>query len=268
MFKKKDETVSPRIGVSTAERGGVAAWIFFWINIWLAGGIPLRITTANPRSVRELDGLVIGGGADIDPALYGEEKLSDMLEKSRDAGSRSSSAIKRLLKAGVAVLAYLLRRVMGLKEAPKDARLRDELEVSLIREALQRNIPLLGVCRGMQLINVVLGGSLHQEVADVYEDVKNVRSVLPYKVVNVKKGSLLFQALGRTDPRVNAIHHQSINKVGRSLKVVAESDSGMVQAIESMENSFVLGVQWHPEYLIQYKSQRKIFSVLINKSCN
>ncbi|MFW5499865.1 MULTISPECIES: gamma-glutamyl-gamma-aminobutyrate hydrolase family protein [unclassified Maridesulfovibrio] len=256
----------PHIGVSTPARGGMAAWLFFWLNIRLAGGVPDRITPDNYHAQRKFDGLIIGGGADIDPALYGEDKLKEILEKSGFGNFRFRDIPRKVFQSLVAVLAFGLRKILGMKQAPGEDRKRDALEVMLINEALENDTPLLGVCRGMQLINVVKGGSLHQEIADVYEDVSNPQTVLPYKKISVKDDSMLADVLGRTSPYVNALHHQSINEVGQELEVVAECDAGIIQAVEGRNNSFLLGVQWHPEYLVQYRSQRRIFKALVNAS--
>lgn len=260
------EQSPPRIGVSTPARGGMAAWIFFWLNIRLAGGVPDRITPENYHAQRKFDGLIIGGGADIDPALYGEEKLKEIFDKSGSADFRIRDIPRKILLSAVAVLAFGLRRILGLKHAPGESRKRDALEVTLIRRAFENDIPMLGICRGMQLINVVKGGSLHQEIADVYEDVSNPRTVLPHKKISIKKDSMLAEVLSRTSPYVNALHHQSINEVGQDLEVVAECDAGIIQAVEGRSNRFLLGVQWHPEFLVQYRSQRRIFTALVNAS--
>ncbi|WP_320006202.1 gamma-glutamyl-gamma-aminobutyrate hydrolase family protein [Maridesulfovibrio sp.] len=262
------DPLPPRIGVSTPTRGGLAPWIFFWLNIRLAGGIPDRITPDNYNEQREFDGIIISGGADIDPALYGEEKLKEIFEKSGSTHFRLRDIPRKVFLSSVAVLTFGLRRILGLKEVPGADRKRDDLEVSLINHALENEIPMLGICRGMQLINVVMGGSLHQEIADVYEDVSNPKTVLPHKRISIKSGSMLADVLGKTSTYVNSLHHQSINEVGQELDVVAECDAGIIQAVEGRKKRFLLGVQWHPEFLVQYGSQRRIFNALVTACTN
>ena len=266
----------PRIGVCTPHRGGLIPWIFFWLNIRLAGGTPVRITPHRPLPQREettrpmLDGLIVGGGADIAPNMYGEKEQLAIKINTSIGSATLAQYFYRWLLLGIAFLMYILRRVCGLKQSPqtakKEAHKRDALEAPLIQAALEHNIPVLGVCRGMQLLNVVLGGTLHQEIADVYEDVRHPYTVLPHKRIKIQRCSKLAHILRRTTTKVNALHHQSINKLGEGLCIVAQSQSGIVEAIETQGTAFVLGVQWHPEFMIQFKSQRRIFHALVDAS--
>lgn len=250
-----------RIGVSTSEKGGTIPWMFFGLNVLLAGGVPFRITPDNPATVDDLDGLIIAGGADIAPKLYGAESSKKILKEAKQA-VKSEVWLRKLIRLAAGGGVYLLRRFFGLKQALGDTGRRDELEYYLIRSALEKRVPLLGVCRGMQLLNVVLGGTLYQEIADVYEDVSHPYTVLPYKAVRIQDGSMLGRILGRNTVRVNSMHHQAVDRIGSGLKVVAEDNLGIIEAIE-MEDGFTLGVQWHPEFLVQYKSQRNIFKDLV-----
>ena len=140
---------------------------------------------------------------------------------------------------------------------------RDTLEKSLIKEALSRQIPILGICRGAQLLNVYLGGTLHQDIQDFYEEVPQVNSVLPRKKISVTPNSLLSKILQTENCLVNALHHQAIELLGDTLQAVAKEGNGIIQAIESTSYPFLIGVQWHPEYLLQYKNHRLVFKSLI-----
>ena len=163
---------------------------------------------------RHLDGLVLQGGADVSPTSYGEEPL-----EAEWAGDR----------------------------------LRDEYEIELVHEFVEAGKPVLGVCRGLQLINVAFGGTLYQDLreqfphsvphlTDRYE--KNLHSV------SFEPGSSLARLYpGIADARVNSIHHQAIKTLGRNLRAEAHSQpDGVVEAIRHSGTGFVLGVQWHPEF--------------------
>lgn len=163
---------------------------------------------------RHLDGLVLQGGADVSPTSYGEEPL-----EAEWAGDR----------------------------------LRDEYEIELVHEFVEAGKPVLGVCRGLQLINVAFGGTLYQDLreqlphsvphlTDKYE--KNLHSV------SFEPGSSLARLYpGVADTRVNSIHHQAIKTLGRDLRAEAHSQpDGVVEAIRHSGTGFVLGVQWHPEF--------------------
>ncbi|GKT30663.1 putative multi-domain containing protein, partial [Aduncisulcus paluster] len=124
---------------------------------------------------------------------------------------------RKAFQSSVAVLAFGLRKILGLKRAPGEARERDALEAMLIREALENDIPLLGVCRGMQLINVVKGGSLHQEIADVYEDVSNPQTVLPHKKYQSKKIACWQRCSAELLPMLTRFITSQSMKLGRDL---------------------------------------------------
>ncbi|MCG5515924.1 MULTISPECIES: gamma-glutamyl-gamma-aminobutyrate hydrolase family protein [Ectothiorhodospira] len=251
----------PRIGVTGPDRGGVAAWIMTWWAIWRAGGKAIHITPGRPRSCRELDGLVIGGGADVDPSLYGQDPLSLIREiDATEIGWR-----QRILGFVLYPLLWLLRRVLYTKRHGGDAD-RDRLERTLILEALDQGLPMLGICRGMQLLNVVCGGTLHQNLEGFYQEHPQVRSVLPRKVVTLTEGSRIAELTGAEPLSVNALHNQAVADLGQDLVVAAREASGVIQAIESRSASLILGVQWHPEYLPQKSRQRRLFQGLVESS--
>ena len=257
-----------RIGVCTSDEGGTVPWIFFWLNIRIAGGSPFRITPEKPASIEALDGLIVAGGADIAPDLYGKDNYSKKITEQAKQAVKEKFWMKEMMSLALGVGTYILRRIFGLTHAPAEAAKRDQLEAPLINKAVKRGVPVLGVCRGMQLLNVVMGGTLHQEIADIYEDVSHPYTVLPYKTIMVHKKSLLERLVGKSKIRVNAMHHQAVNKVAAGLSVVAEDKHGIIEAIEFQNNCFAIGVQWHPEFLLLSKSQRNIFRGLVMAAQN
>jgi len=171
----------------------------------------------SPREVLEqIDGLLLTGGGDVDPALYGEARHPTV----HDA------------EPG-----------------------RDTFEIDLAQRAMDADVPMLAICRGAQLLNVAAGGTLVQDIPSALDtafthSVDTAGEVV--HAVNVARGSRLERALGgaldgESLCRVNSRHHQSVGRVGRSLVPSAESDDGVVEAIEAPQASFCLGVQWHPE---------------------
>ena len=150
-----------------------------------------------------LDGLMLAGGTDVDPALYGET-----------------------------------RRL----ETDEPDTVRDELEVRLLRDALALDIPVFGICRGLQTFNVAMGGTLHQHVeGHKFPKQREVHSVA------IAPGSLLESILGPGEYMVNSRHHQCAAKIADGLIVTAAAPDGVVEALEAPGRRFVLAVQWHPE---------------------
>ncbi len=214
----------PRIAVTTSRRSSWRIFPLFALNIWLAGGVAVRWTTARPHQMANVDGLVIGGGDDISPDLYeGMLITSARLDPDRDA-----------------------------------------MERDLVSGAVALGKPVLGVCRGAQMINVALGGSLHQNAYGVYQTSRRLWTVLPRKTVSVVVGSQLAQVAGAAPMRVNALHSQAVDRLGAGLSVAAHDEGGMVQAVEAVGGGFLLGVQWHPEHLIYAARHRRLFQALVD----
>lgn len=246
-----------RIGVTGPDRGGTAAWLMTALAVRRCGGVPVRISASRGYDEDSLDGLVIGGGTDVDPFHYGQEKLAENAEGDGDA---ASSLLDWVVGAGVS----LMRLVLSTSQSQDYDPDRDELEQHLVRYALYNDLPILGICRGAQLMNVVLGGSLHQSIEHYYsEGTRNIRSVLPRKSIDVTPGSRLGQVLGAEKCRVNALHDQSIDALGEGLVVSAREHHGVVQAIEKTGREFFVGVQWHPEYMPQSAPQVALFRHLV-----
>ena len=249
----------PIIGVTGPDRGGGAAWAFTRIAILLAGGQPVLITPRRPREIKCVDGLVIGGGADVNPQLYGDVK-EDIVSREKPA---DEPFYLYLLEWILLPLTWLARTLAGQSSTRGGDAKRDALEMRLIGEAVRRRLPILGICRGAQILNVYFGGTLHQKLAGFYEEDPEVRTILPRKHINVARGSKLESILGTHPQRVNALHRQAINRLGDGLIVAASDRNGIVQAIEHVSLPLVIGVQWHPEYLPQLKEQREIFCRVI-----
>jgi len=180
----------------------------------------------HPPSGRPLDALIIGGGNDVGPEHYGGEI---------DARVKTDEA-------------------------------RDQLEMDWIGRALDENIPLLGICRGAQLINVVMGGSLHQDIRPLRRRTHNRPGLLPTKQVRVTPNSLLARICGKTNLRVNSLHHQAVQRSGQGLAVVARDLDDITQAVESDCGRPILGVQWHPEYLAYLPAQFALFRWLLRRT--
>ncbi len=159
-------------------------------------------------------------------------------------------------------LLLVVRRLLTTRQGGLDPQ-RDTLEKDLIASALQRQLPMLGICRGMQLINVVAGGNLHQALDGFYEEHPQIRSVLPRKPITARAGSRLSEILGDSPCRVNALHRQAIDRLGEGLRIAACEASGVVQAFEGRGRAWLIGVQWHPEYLPQRPDQQALFGSLV-----
>ncbi len=184
--------------------------------VYLAGGIPVMVPYVEdiPAYVSMLDGLVIsGGGFDIDPALYGVK------EKHPTVNIRP---------------------------------LRTQFEMALTKAMLDANKPILGICGGLQIINVLLGGTLIQHIPDeVSSDINHVQVQdrdIPQHMVDITPNTLLGALAHEKQAPVNSIHHQAVKTLGSGLVENARSPDGIIEGVESTQHKFCLGVQWHPEF--------------------
>ena len=178
----------------------------------------------------KFDGLLLMGGTDVDPTLY----------KGR------------------------------VKDNYKYDHERDELELALIKHAIKKEKPVVGICRGAQLLNVSLGGTLHYDVAQAYEEAKYPSSLLAKifyrKSIYINKESLFYRLANyKTIRNVNSLHTQAVDELGRDLEITAQEKNGVVQVIENKEKR-LLGVQFHPELLFYRRFSRRIFEWLIKES--
>ena len=200
-----------------------------------AGGTPVLFpVTADRKQINRLldqvDGLLLTGGLDVDPHEYGESKQTG-------CGDCSSC--------------------------------RDAMEFPLCREALTRRMPILAICRGMQVLSCVLGGNLYQDLASHFgAQLRHPRYDTPGDPVHnveVQPKTLLSSIVGTGSLHVNSRHHQGIKALGEKLLVNAIAPDGLIEGIELPDHPFVLGVQWHPESLSdRYPDQQRLFDAFIH----
>lgn len=136
---------------------------------------------------------------------------------------------------------------------------RDRFEIEVLRRALDTNVPVLGICRGAQLINVVMGGTLYQDLRPLRRRTPNRNSAFPVKDAHLVAGSFLEACMDTRRARVNSLHHQAVERVAEQLRVCARDSDGFIQGIERPAHPFLVGVQWHPEYLPYRRAQRALF---------
>lgn len=217
----------PVIGVTTSDLRGWRMWTAQRFAIWRAGGRAVRLMAMHVddpgAAAKRLDGLVIGGGDDISAHLYGGQLVPDV-------------------------------------RIDLD---RDALELSLLKALAPTEVPVLGVCRGSQIINTWLGGSLVQDIYEEYEGLPKMRTVLPRKRVRIEPDCRLRAILGRPRLKVNSLHHQAVQELGSGLRAVVHDQYGVIQGIESIGERFLLGVQWHPEFLPQSQPQQRLYRALV-----
>ncbi|MET0343899.1 MAG: gamma-glutamyl-gamma-aminobutyrate hydrolase family protein [Polyangiales bacterium] len=243
----------PLIGVTGPNHGGWPAWIFARWAIARVGARAIRITPGRNFEASKLHGLVIGGGADVTEPLT--RPLTKPPPPSRVFWPR------RVLDLVFAPLVLLVRLIWATKRHGADAP-RDAMELHLLEYAREHDLPVLGICRGSQLMNVAEGGTLIRDVQSLYDERPELYTVLPRREVAVEPDSHLHEIVQRTALLVNSLHFHAVRDPGRDMRIVAREPSGVPQAIEHTRRRFWLGVQWHPEYLPQQKSHQRIFEAL------
>ncbi len=184
-----------------------------------AGAEPVLISAADGiRSLEGFAGLLLAGGSDVNPKVYG-------------------------------------RAPEGRTHPPDDAR--DGLELALVAEALARDLPVLAICRGMQLFNVAhRGGSLFQHIEG--HEVRPADPSEPAHTVIVQPRTALAAIVADTEIPVNSRHHQAVSEVGEKLVVAARAPDGVIEAVERSDKRFALAVQWHPEDQQRYVPHRRL----------
>ena len=234
--------VAPLIGITTSvtiratpERAYVnAAYIR---AVQEAGGIPLLLAPHFTPEVQtalwqRLDGLVLTGGGDIEPARFGETPHATVADVSAA---------------------------------------RDDLELGLTRRAVAEALPLFAICRGIQVLNVALGGTLVQDVPSEWPNALSHSQTAPrheatHAVKVMGEGTRLGRVLGALELEVNSMHHQAIKQLGEGLRDVAWAPDGVVEGVEMPgDDRFVLGVQWHPEELVAHdQAARNLFAAIVD----
>ena len=212
---------APVIGISGNFREGDCTLAQgYYMSVLEAGGTPVVIPSYDNEKalvsiLDTLDGLVLSGGADIDPDYLGEEPLDCISVNPR----------------------------------------RDAQELVLVRLAVERQIPILGICRGIQMLTVALGGKLYQDIKTQHgrpciEHSQTIARGLPSHDVKIEKDSLLHSLMGTETLAVNSFHHQAVKEVPQGFRVTAMSEDGIIEGMESTTFRPILGVQWHPECFI------------------
>jgi putative glutamine amidotransferase len=238
----------PLIGVTTSEvrpamltrplREGdppqveMALGMVYMRAVELAGGLPVVLPPLAPERVgplvEQLSGICLSGGPDLTPAGYGAAPHPEL----------------------------------GPTEPALDA-----FELAVAHQADRLNLPILGICRGLQALNVARGGSLHQHLPAVTDNSVDHRQTDPGHVethaVRIARDSRLGRILGTEATRVNSFHHQAIERLGEGLHAVAWAPDGVIEGVEGDDERFVLGVQWHAEGLIERPDHLALFETLV-----
>ncbi len=259
---------TPTIGITGPDKGGAMAWAFTALAVRLAGGKPVRITPSRPRTADGLQGLIIGGGADVDPDVYQQENVLEEYLNRTIKYPRKNLLVRlgRVATKAYYPFLFFMRKLFSRSKGFTLDKARDHLEFQLLDQAAKKALPILGICRGSQLLNVYFGGTLHQDISNFYCEQPNPSSVFPVKRVVIERNSKLARVTGAHILKVNALHHQAVKDPGYNISIVARENNGVVQGVEHVEAPFVVGVQWHPEYLPQRPQQRRIFRALVEEA--
>ena len=221
----------PLIGLS-ANYEGIDATLRerYYKQVVEAGGVPVIIppvadTAVIINTLQHLDGLILTGGGDHNPLWMGEEPSPRLHNINRE---------------------------------------RDLAELMLVRLAFNRQIPMLGICRGIQTLAIALGGKVEQDIEQQVKHSQDADRSEPTHSVSLVKGSTLYNIYGSERIMVNSFHHQAVSQPGKRFRVIARSADNIIEAIESSEYKSILGVQWHPEWLEE--DGKKIFRWLVEQA--
>lgn len=219
----RDSDQAPLVGVTAANDPLVPGhYILRWDYVHAieaAGGIPVILAPSNGvpahKIMQRLDGLILSGGHDITPSIYGGKPHPTIRDNSLE---------------------------------------RDEFELDLVRYTLEHGVPFLGICRGLQMLNLALGGGLIQNIPDrtgnliAHNDPERPRDMLAHSV-RIMPGTLLHTLVERDTIPVNSFHHQAVSDIPEELTVCAIAEDQIIEGLELTDHPFALGIQWHPEAL-------------------
>jgi putative glutamine amidotransferase len=228
--RKKDVKPLPQGDLQQPE---LALGVVYARAVEQAGGLPVVLPPVEDEAVtplvEHLAAVCVSGGPDLNPATYGAEPHPRL----------------------------------GPVEPELDA-----FELAVVRRADERGIPVLGICRGCQVLNVARGGTLHQHVPDVSDgSIAHRQTASGWETshdIRIEAGSRLAEIVGPEDLEVNAFHHQAVERLGRGLRAVAWADDGIVEGIEGDGEALYLGVQWHVETLVHLPRHARVFEALVD----
>lgn len=230
-------TISPVIGITTFGQNEQSHYHLastYVEAVRLAGGLPVLLPPDEPLPTAILefiDGLIFSGGGDLDPATY---------------NSASHPAIS----------------VVDHK--------RDTFELNLAKAALKTDIPLLGICRGIGLLNVASGGTLLPHVPDVFGEIVAHTGKDNHPVehlVQIESDTLLAKVIGLTETSVVSLHHQAVHEIAAEWRISAYASDGVIEALEHKYHPWAIALQWHPEMTIHAPCQERIFQALVAAAC-
>lgn len=237
---------SPIIGLTTARTLGSRGYPYITVvdayvqALIRAGASPLLIPLGIPDQnigdvVSRLDGLLFTGGGDIHPSRYNSSPHPQVRSVSED---------------------------------------RDQIEIQLVRQVIERGLPFFGICRGLQVINIALGGTIYEDLQTQYPDslqhdneIGQPRDYLAHGI-SLDEGSCLNKILGLTSYRVNSLHHQGIRDLAQGLSASAKASDGVIEGIELNDHPFGIAVQWHPEWMQDHLSMRTLFQFFVDVARN
>ena len=230
--------LAPKIGITCSEdvkEGKTFLTNYYPRCIQRSGGIPWLIPSIEKNIngyLSGLDGLILSGGVDVDPLYFGEEPI------------------------------------IGMGEITPG---RDNFEIKLTQAAIILDIPILAICRGVQVLNIAMKGSIYQDiltqVPGVYKHMQNAPKWYPTHTIHIASGSILEDIFKAETAKVNSFHHQAVNDLADGILAIAGTADGIVEAITMPDKKFVLGVQWHPECMAEkFKEQQQIFNEFVKAS--
>lgn len=224
--------MKPIIGIGSdirspqGKRESAFTYLTYTEAVRLAGGIPVLVPPQPENAnelVRDLDGVLLAGGDDCDPSVYGEERhpATETMDERRQWN-----------------------------------------DLALAKAAREQNVPTLGICLGVQVMNVAAGGSLIQDIESKIEHASIPEDRARHDVI-IEKGTQLASVLPKCELNVNSSHHQAIKSVGEGLRVTAHAPDGIIEGLEDPKHPFYLGVQWHPEDMKGEASATSLFAAFI-----